>query len=144
MYVMHPSFWGKLIIYFQSKIELIELGCLCNWLNYTQKKKKKKKKKKIVGCVPHMGSSSHLIVITHLMCLSLKSSCQPCLLTRFDTKCVGHAERRRKIGWRKHKNIWPSEEKNWIHHFCLISCTEVPIRKTEDSAILKICVSERK
>ena len=59
------------------------------------------------------------------MSLSPKSSCQPCLLMRLDIKCVGHVEGRRKIGWRKHKDIQPSEEKNWIHLFCLISCTKV-------------------
>ena len=40
-------------------------------------------------------------------------------------KRMGHAKGRRKIGWRKHKDIQPSEEKNWIHNFCLISCTKV-------------------
>ena len=40
MYLMHPSFRGKLIIFFQSKIKLIKLGCRCNWLNYTKRKKK--------------------------------------------------------------------------------------------------------
>ena len=63
--------------------------------------------------------------IAHLMSLSPKSSCQPFLLMRLNIKRVGHAEGRRKIGWRKHKDIQPSEEKNWIHPFCIISCTKV-------------------
>ena len=61
---------------------------------------------------------------------ALKYSSQPYLLTRLDIKRVGHAEGRRKIGRRKHKHVQPSEEKNWIHPFCLISisCTKVKAR----------------
>ena len=36
-----------------------------------------------------------------------------------------HAEGRRKIGCRKHKDIRSSEEKNLVHPSCQISCTKV-------------------
>ena len=159
MYVMHPSFWGKLIIYFQSKIKLIELGCLCNWLNYTQKKKKKKKKKCWV-CATH-GFHPTLDVIAHLMRLSLKSSCQPCLLTRFDIKCVGHAEVKAcfvclHLLWLDAKHVEGRKEGKDDEikvGYSAIWCTrrkeewrgEAPVSETKDSAILEICcVSERK
>ena len=155
MYVMHPSFWGKLIIYFQSKIKLIELGCLCNWLNYIQKKKK------YWVCATH-GFQPTLDVIAHLMCLSLKSSCQPCLLTRLDIKCVGDAEVKAcfvclHLLWLDVKHVEGRKEgkdEEIKVGYSAIWCTrrkeewrgrgEVPVSETKDSAILKIYVSDRK